>query len=187
MSLAARSKTNGGTNGAKARTPELAPFPVTAPDGNGHAADPALEGAQEVELLAVRLWPVLKVTAFFATATAAVWLSALAVAWVAATSLGLTHSFQSFVRDIGFEGFQLDARPVFLAVGLLGLAWIVSIVVLAVLAAACYNAFASLCGGFRYVVRPLESRRPKEAGPPQNGASGAAARDGEATVSSDLA
>src|SRR5690349_25030128 len=104
MSLAVRSKTNGGTNGAKARTPEFAPFRV-GQDGDGNAADPALEGAQEVELLTVRLWPVVKVTAFFATATAAVWLTALSVAWVAATSMGLTHSFQSFVRDIGFEGF----------------------------------------------------------------------------------
>ena len=112
MSLAARSKTNGGSNGAKARTTEFAPYPVNPRDGNGKT-DPALEGAQEVELLTVRLWPVVKVTAFFATATAAVWLTALGVAWVAATSMGLTHSFQSFVRDIGFEGFKLDARPVF--------------------------------------------------------------------------
>jgi transmembrane protein DUF3566 len=186
MSLAVRSKTNGGTNGAKARTPEFAPFRV-GQDGDGNAADPALEGAQEVELLTVRLWPVVKVTAFFATATAAVWLTALSVAWVAATSMGLTHSFQSFVRDIGFEGFKLDARPVFLAVGLLGLAWIVSIVVLALLAAACYNAFASLCGGFHYVVRPLEPRPAKDAKPTRNGAHRTAARDGEATVSSDLA
>jgi Transmembrane domain of unknown function (DUF3566) len=164
---------NGAGNGTAQRNSELAPFPV--PARNGHAPDPALEGAEEVELLAVRLWPVVKVTAFFATATAAVWLAALGVAWVAATSLGLTHSFESFVREIGFEGFQLDARPVFLAVGLLGLAWIVSIVVLALLAAACYNAFASLCGGFRYLVRPRDTTH----APTPNGA---AARDGEAAA-----
>jgi len=106
-------------------------------------------------------------------------LTALAVAWVVATSMGLTHSFQSFVRDIGFEGFQLDARPVFLAVGLLGLAWIVSIVVLSLLAAACYNAFASLCGGFRYIIRPHERRTMARGEAPAVNGNGAAAHDGE--------
>jgi hypothetical protein len=172
-----KARTNGAANGAGAPTGELAPFLVPARDGR--AADPALEGAAEVELLAVRLWPVVKVTAFFATATAAVWLTALGVSWVVASSMGLTHSFESFVRDIGFEGFQLDARPVFLAVGLLGLAWIVSIVVLALLAAASYNAFASLCGGFCYLVRP---RAAKQAEPAATTTNGAAARDGEGTA-----
>lgn len=183
---------NGAGNGTAQRSSELAPFRV--PARNGHAPDPALDGVEEVELLAVRLWPVVKVTAFFATATAAVWLAALGVAWMAFTSMGLTHSLESFVRDIGFEGFQLDARPVFLAVGLLGLVWIVSIVVLALLAAACYNAFASLCGGFRYLVRPRQTPHATANGATANGAAangaaangatanGAAAPDDEAVA-----
>jgi hypothetical protein len=157
----------------------VAPFPV--PAQNGHTADAAPDGEQEIELVCVRLWPVAKVTSFYGAATVAVWLSALAIAWVVATSLGLTHSFESFMRDIGFEGFQLDARPVFIAIGLLGLAWIVSVLVLALLAAASYNAFASLFGGFRYIVRPRQPTRRQLA---SSKANGSAATNGDASTSS---
>jgi len=106
----------------------------------------------ELDVVAVRLGSVAKVAAFFGLASAIIWTIAVAAGWVVASSLGLTHSFQSFIRDIGFEGFKLDARPVFLAVGLVGLAWIVSVVVLALVAAAAYNVFASQFGGVRCVV-----------------------------------
>jgi len=182
-----RSAHNGngnGTNGATARTAELAPFP--APGRNGHAVDIAPDGAQEIEMVSVRLWPVVKVTAFFGLATVAVWCIALALAWTVATSAGLTHSFESFMRDIGFEGFQLDARPVFLAIGLLGVAWILSVVVLALLAAASYNAFSSVFGGLRYIVRPRQQpetvREELPAKATGNGTNGTAAHDGEATA-----
>jgi hypothetical protein len=184
-----RAERNGAvTNGKKPRTSDKA---ADATAGNGAAA-PSLTVSDlvratiakaepvrdldhdelELDVVAVRLGSVAKVTAFFGLASAIVWTIAIAAGWVVASSLGLTHSFQSFIRDIGFEGFKLDARPVFLAVGLIGLSWIVVLVVLAVVAAAAYNVFASQFGGMRCVVT---SRGPGSIVAPAHAPDGSAA------------
>jgi hypothetical protein len=144
------------------------------------AADVEQDVEQDVELdvVEVRLGPVARVTAMFGAAWVVVWIAALGVAWVVASAAGVTNTFESFMRNIGFEGFVLDPRPVFLAIGLLGIAWILSIVVLAVLAAATYNAFASQFGGLRCVVKASAPRSVDDPAQDRDGAVAEPARVG---------
>jgi hypothetical protein len=81
--------------------------------------------------------------------TAVAWWAAVGALWLAAETFGLTADVESLARDVGFEGFRLASGPVFLALGLLGVAWIVAVTLLALFAAAMYNLYAAHLGGIR--------------------------------------
>jgi hypothetical protein len=84
-----------------------------------------------------------------ALTTVIAWWTAIGVFWLAADGLGLTRDIESLAREVGFEGFRLASGPVFLALGLLGAAWVVAVTLLVVFVAAVYNLYASLLGGIR--------------------------------------
>jgi hypothetical protein len=81
--------------------------------------------------------------------TLAVWWAAIALFWLAASTFGLTADVESFVQDVGFEGFRLASGPVFLALGVLGAIWVAGVMVIALVAVAAYNLYAAMLGGLR--------------------------------------
>ncbi len=101
----------------------------------------------ELEVRRVALDVVVRWAAVLGLTTVAVWWAAVALFWVTAAALGMTGRFEALVRDIGFEGFRLTAGPVFLALALLGVAWVLGVALVAVVAAAAYNAYARVIGG----------------------------------------
>jgi hypothetical protein len=103
----------------------------------------------DAELRHVSVLSAARLVGGFALVTVAVWSVALLLFWVVGTGLGFTDRFQGFVRDLGVQGFHLASTPVLIGVAIAGFAWIVSWVVLAVLAAAAYNVFAAGFGGLR--------------------------------------
>jgi hypothetical protein len=119
---------------------------------------PATDYENELEVRQVSLRSAARVATAFGFVSAMVWLAALALCWVAADTLGVTGRFEHFVQDIGVEGFHIASAPVIGALAILGVAWILAVVVLAVLAAASYNLVADWIGGLHVVIGPLTDR-----------------------------
>jgi hypothetical protein len=84
-----------------------------------------------------------------ALTTVIAWWTAIGVLWLAADAFGLTGDVESLAREVGFEGFRLASGPVFLALGVLGAAWVVAVTLVAVFVAAVYNLYAAVLGGIR--------------------------------------
>jgi hypothetical protein len=118
------------------------PTPTTRP---AETAEPIVEH----ELRRFPLGVVGKWSMTLALTTVVAWWAAIAVMWLAAETFGLTRDIESLAREVGFEGFQLASGPVFLALALLGVAWVVSVSLVLVFAAAVYNLYASVLGGIR--------------------------------------
>ena len=135
-------------------TPSVsAPAPLLAP-----VPTPSSGYESELEVRQVSLRSAARVATAFGFVSALVWLGALTVCWAAGATLGITGRFEHFVQDIGVEGFHIASAPVVGALAILGVAWILAVVVLAVLAAASYNLVADWLGGLHVVVGPLRDR-----------------------------
>lgn len=103
----------------------------------------------EYEIRRFSLAAVLRWALAVGVTTLAVWWAAIALFWLAASTFGLTADVESFVQDVGFEGFRLASGPVFLALGILGAIWVAGVVMIALVAVAAYNLYATMLGGLR--------------------------------------
>jgi hypothetical protein len=112
----------------------------------------------EHEIRHIRIGAALRWATALAATTLAAWWLALGVFWASADAFGFTSRIEALASDVGFEGFRMSSGPVFIALGLLGVAWMVAVVLVAVFAAAAYNAYARLLGGIRVVA--AETRVP---------------------------
>ena len=124
------------------RLPRAAVRTAPAPD---HLAEPLVEH----ELRRFPLGVVGKWAVTLGMTTAVAWWAAIAVMWLAGATLGLTSDVESLAREVGFEGFRLASGPVFVALALIGAAWILAVSLIVMFAAAVYNLYASFLGGIR--------------------------------------
>src|SRR3954452_15711735 len=132
----------------------------------------AAEPLVELEMRRFPLRIVAKWAVTLGLTTVVAWWAAIAVMWLAAETFGLTRDLESLAREVGFEGFRLASGPVFLALALLGAAWVVSVSLIVVFAAAMYNLYAWVIGGIRVesvervVHRPVADAAPVTASTP---------------------
>src|SRR4051794_9868512 len=135
--------------GPRDTAPIAAPVaaPVIYPAGVPLAAT-SVEG----ELRHVGAWSAAKVVAVLAFLVAAAWTVGILLCWLAADALGATRQVERLARDLGFEGFRLAATPVFAGIALLGLAFIATCTVAALIAAAAFNVVVRIVGGVRVTI-----------------------------------
>jgi hypothetical protein len=123
----------------------------------------------------VRLWSVARVSVCFYLCGLVVVLAAAVVLWLVASAVGVVGEVESFMDDLGFEGFQFLSGTLFRAGLLIGLAGVAILVVLTVSAAALYNLFADLVGGIEVT---LTGGDPREGGAVEGDGRGGASGDG---------
>lgn len=95
----------------------------------------------------VALGSVARVSVLFYLCGLVAFVVAAMVLWIVASAFGVVGEVESFMDDLGFEGFEFVSGTLLWAGLLIGLAVTAILVVLTVLAAALYNLFADLAGG----------------------------------------
>lgn len=130
------------TDGAQSRARDL----VVA-----EARDDAGNGATPLEIRYIALWPVTRLAIAFWSSVGAFVVAVFLAVWVVLTSAGVVSNVERFVRDItGVKSFQVMSNTVLASIAILVLIGVIVAVAMTVLAAACYNALASLIGGIRF-------------------------------------
>ncbi|HUF83131.1 MAG TPA: DUF3566 domain-containing protein [Acidimicrobiia bacterium] len=152
----------------KATTPgsRVRPF-VPAP-----ADDRQPDGVAAVERRRVqdlKLTSVARVSACFYLCGLVVAMVAAVVLWMVASVVGVVAELESFIDDLGFEGFQFLSGTLLWAGLLIGLAVTVILTVLTVVAAALYNLFADLVGGLEITLAPVVVDEPPATPVERNG------------------
>jgi len=123
------------------RRPRRAPT-----DGDGELTEhPLFEERRRVRHVA--LMSVARVSVLFYLCGFVAFLVAAMVVWIVASAAGVVGEIESFMDDLGFEGFEFVSGTLLWAGLLIGLAVTAILVVLTVFAAALYNLFADLAGG----------------------------------------
>lgn len=130
------------------RPPRVRPF---APAPAEELAPP--RGRSRVRDLG--LTSVAKVSACFYLCGFVVILVAATVLWMVATAVGVVGEIESFMDDLGFEGFHFISGTLLWAALLIGFALTAILTVITVVAAALYNLFADLVGGFEVTLTPV--------------------------------
>jgi hypothetical protein len=95
----------------------------------------------------VALWSVARVSVLFYLCGLVAFLVAALVLWIVASAAGVVGEIESFMDDLGFEGFEFVSGTLLWAGLVIGLAVTAILAVLTVFAAAVYNLFADLAGG----------------------------------------
>jgi hypothetical protein len=114
----------------------------------------------------VSLISVARVSACFYLCAFVVTLVAATVLWMVASVVGVVGEIESFMDDLGFEGFHFVSGTLLWATLLIGLALAAIFTVVTVVAAALYNLFADLVGGLEVTLAPVadldEPEEPEE-------------------------
>jgi hypothetical protein len=102
------------------------------------------------------LTSVARVSACFYLFGFVVILVAATALWIVASAVGVVGEIESFMDDLGFEGFRFISGTLFWAALLIGLALTAILTVVTVVAAALYNLFADLVGGLEVTLTPID-------------------------------
>ncbi len=108
------------------------------PSSNGPATTPS-SGAELREVVSIPLGPAMRLATRVALVSYAMWLAALALFAAVCAVFGLVGRFEDMVRSLGFRGFHLVSGPVLALLGAFGAIWIVTVLVLAMVAVASFN------------------------------------------------
>lgn len=107
---------------------------------------------------AIDVASVARVALLLSTLVVAALLAALAMVWLAAVNVGLVPAVESFMVDLGFEGFAFDGLQLLRAALLGGLALVLLGTGVASLMVVLYNAIGPLVGGVQITTRSLSTR-----------------------------
>lgn len=121
-------------------------------DGAHAAPESQVHEIRRVVLRSAAKWAVA-----LALTTLVAWYAAIALLWGLASAFDGTHRLEQLVRDLGFEGFRLASDPVFLALALVGMAWVLGVLGVTLLAATAFNFLSAVLGGLHVVVATPES------------------------------
>ncbi|MGI8796130.1 MAG: DUF3566 domain-containing protein [Acidimicrobiia bacterium] len=105
----------------------------------------------------IRLSSVARVSVCFYLCGLVVALVAALVLWIVASAVGVVGELESFMDDLGFEGFRFISGTLLWASLLIGLGLTAILVVLTVVAAAIYNLFADLVGGLEVTLAAVDN------------------------------
>jgi Transmembrane domain of unknown function (DUF3566) len=129
-----------------ARPPAALARRLDVPATDEHQARPEpLVEYRRVRHVALR--SVARVSVLFYLCGLVAFLVAAMVFWIVASAAGVVGEVESFMDDLGFEGFEFVSGTLLWAGLLIGFAVTAILVVLTVFAAAVYNLFADLAGG----------------------------------------
>jgi hypothetical protein len=109
----------------------------------------------------VRVWSVCKLAFCVLLFLYAVALGAAALLWWIATSAGLVHNVEKFLRDVGFTNFRFHGGQLMQGVAIVGAIAVVTMTVFSALAAAVVNVISELTGGLRLVITEEGPRLPR--------------------------
>jgi hypothetical protein len=110
----------------------------------------------------IRVWSVCKLAFCVLAFLYAVALGAAALLWWIATSAGLVHNLEKFLRDIGFTDFRFHGGELMQGVAIVGAIAVVVFTVFSALAASVVNVISELTGGLRLVITEEGPRSPRE-------------------------
>lgn len=130
------------------RPPRVRPF-APAPDGR------PVPPRERSRVRDVKLTSVARVSACFYLCGFVVIMVAATVLWIVASIVGVVGGIESFIDDLGFEGFHFVSGTLLVATLLIGLALTAIFTVTTVVAAALYNLFADLVGGLEVTLAPV--------------------------------
>ena len=128
------------------RPPAMRPGPAAAPVVRSR---PVLPRTSRVVVRRLDPWSVLKVSLLFYLSGCVVLITAGALLWVAATSVGVVGGIEGFMDSIGFVDFQFRAGQILRGATLVGLLLAVAGTCGNVLMAVLYNLIAEVVGGLK--------------------------------------
>jgi hypothetical protein len=108
----------------------------------------------------IDVWSVLKIALCFYLCALIVMLVAGVVLWWIASAVGAVHNIEKFIGDlVSDKNFHFLSWEVLRGATLIGLVLVCVLVVVTVLAAAFYNLFSELIGGFEVTVVEHDDER----------------------------
>ena len=134
--------------------------PPRPPQSVGRGRKPAVRTSRVV-VRRVDPWSVLKVSIFFYLSVCIVLLVAGVLLWSAASSAGVIDNVESFMVEIGFDGFRFLPGQILRGAGLAGMVLVVAGTFANVLLATLYNLIGDVIGGIRLTLAEDESNRPR--------------------------
>ncbi len=150
-------------------TVEAQAYPAPAPERVAPSRPPQSVGrgrkqavrTSRVVVRRVDPWSVLKVSIFFYLSVCIVLLVAGVLLWSAASSAGVIDNVESFMVEIGFDGFRFLPGQILRGAGLAGMVLVVAGTFANVLLATLYNLIGDVIGGVRLTLAEDESNRPR--------------------------
>lgn len=114
-----------------------------------------------VVLRRVDPWSVLKLSILFYLSVCIILLVAGVLLWSAASSAGVVDNVESFMVEIGFDGFRFLPGQILRGASLAGLVLVVAGTFANVLLATLYNLIGDVIGGVKLTLAEDESNRPR--------------------------
>jgi transmembrane protein DUF3566 len=146
------------TNGARSASRERVATRMARRRVRTPKLRPSYERKYRQTIRRVDLWTVLKISiCFYLTALVVVLFAGVCLWWIA-SAVGIVSNIENFIGDlVNSEDFEFLSWNVLRASTFVGLVLVCLMVVCSVLAAACYNLFASVLGGIEVTVVEEES------------------------------